>query len=100
MFGWFASTASAGSFCLFCANGVGGLPTVTCVSGLTAEAGGALTAPKAMRGGGRRVKRKTERFVMRPPPVLGLLGMFGAREKPQKPDRCHTPPPPPPPPPP
>ena len=26
MFGWFASTASAGSFCLFCENGVVGLP--------------------------------------------------------------------------
>jgi hypothetical protein len=36
IFGWFASTASAGSFCLFCENGVDGLPTVTCVSGLTA----------------------------------------------------------------
>ena len=29
MFGWFASTAKAGSFCLFCENGVGGLPTLT-----------------------------------------------------------------------
>src|SRR4030088_1733115 len=31
-FGWLASTARAGSFCLFCGNGVGGLPTVTCES--------------------------------------------------------------------
>jgi hypothetical protein len=38
MFGWFASAASAGSFCLFCENGVDRLwlPTFTKVSGLTA----------------------------------------------------------------
>ena len=28
-FGWFASIAIAGSFCLFCENGLGMLPTVT-----------------------------------------------------------------------
>src|SRR3954468_23503794 len=38
MFGRLASTASAGSFCLFSENGVGGLPTDTCVSGLNATA--------------------------------------------------------------
>ncbi len=38
-FGWLASTASAGSFCLFCENGeTGGLPTLTDESGLTAPA--------------------------------------------------------------
>src|SRR5438445_187246 len=31
--GWLASTARAGSFCLFCENGPVGLPTVTSVSG-------------------------------------------------------------------
>src|SRR6266511_1479946 len=36
--GWLASTASAGSFCLFCENGVDGLPTETRVSGLSAKA--------------------------------------------------------------
>jgi hypothetical protein len=46
MFGWFASTASAGSFCLFCENGVAGLwlPMLTNVSGLNAPANPA-TAP-------------------------------------------------------
>src|SRR5881397_34356 len=39
MFGWFASIATAGSFCLFCENGVLGLPTLTRVSGLVAAAG-------------------------------------------------------------
>lgn len=29
MSGWLASTAIAGSFCLFCENGVEGLPTLT-----------------------------------------------------------------------
>ena len=40
MFEWFASTASAGSFCLFCENGSIGLalPTLTSVSGLNAIA--------------------------------------------------------------
>src|SRR6266550_7582312 len=32
MFGWAASMATAGSFCLFCENGVVGLPTVTSMS--------------------------------------------------------------------
>src|SRR5712692_1820308 len=36
--GWLASTASAGSFCLFCENGVDGLPAETRVSGLSARA--------------------------------------------------------------
>src|SRR5436190_10291544 len=42
MFGWFASIATAGSFCLFCENGLGGLPMVTRVSGLKAAAGSAV----------------------------------------------------------
>ena len=36
--GWLASTASAGSFCLFCENGEGGLPLLTSTSGFTALA--------------------------------------------------------------
>src|SRR4051812_50025668 len=31
-FGWFASIATVGSFCLFCENGLGGLPEETSVS--------------------------------------------------------------------
>src|SRR6476469_11108718 len=42
MFGWFASIATAGSFCLFCENGLVGLPMVTRVSGLNAAAGNAV----------------------------------------------------------
>src|SRR6478609_8227343 len=41
MFGWWASMATAGSFCLFCENGVTGLPTETLVS----LVGEALAAP-------------------------------------------------------
>src|SRR5438876_10926941 len=37
-FGWLASTASAGSFCLFCENGVDGLPIETRASALSARA--------------------------------------------------------------
>src|SRR5712692_370511 len=37
MVGSLAATASAGSFCLFCGNGVEGLPTVTSVSPLAAR---------------------------------------------------------------
>src|SRR5947199_4524029 len=36
--GGLASTASAGSFCLFCENGEGGLPLLTSTSGFTALA--------------------------------------------------------------
>src|SRR5919198_4722981 len=43
--GWFASTAMAGSFCLFCAKGDGGLPFETRVSPPCADAG----APRANR---------------------------------------------------
>jgi hypothetical protein len=39
IFGWFASTAKAGSFCLFCEKGLAGLPTLTSVSPGLAEAG-------------------------------------------------------------
>src|SRR4051812_253155 len=42
MSGRLASIATAGSFCLFCANGPGELPTVTSASGLVANAGAAL----------------------------------------------------------
>src|SRR3954451_23658196 len=36
--GWLASLAIAGSFCLFCENGLGGLPFLTSTSGLKAPA--------------------------------------------------------------
>src|SRR5919197_5899083 len=51
-FGWFASTASAGSFCLFCANGVVGLLSVTNASvevALTGVVGSANAAAIAER---------------------------------------------------
>src|SRR4051812_6891089 len=43
-FGWLASIATAGSFCLFCANGEAGLPALTLVSVPTAVAGRPLIA--------------------------------------------------------
>src|SRR5437588_11745014 len=46
-FGVLASTASAGSFCLFCENGEGGLTAETRVSGLYAEATVAMTSMTA-----------------------------------------------------
>jgi hypothetical protein len=44
----FASIAIAGSFCLFCENGVGGLPVVTSAS-VTVTAAEAGTANKTAR---------------------------------------------------
>ncbi len=52
---WFASIARAGSFCLFCENGLGGLPTETSRSPGAATAPGAVsadaspTAPRSQR---------------------------------------------------
>src|SRR5436853_518091 len=45
-FGWLASTASEGSFCLFCEKGPAGLPTVTKVSGFAAPASATITRAK------------------------------------------------------
>src|SRR5690348_9668227 len=70
MFGWFASTASAGSFCLFCENGEGGLPTVTRVSGLTAAAGIAVPATRAREAVAESKKKRKERFTIKTPPAL------------------------------
>src|SRR5207249_4857289 len=58
MLGRLASTASAGSFCLFSENGVGGLPTDTSVSGLNAIAGIAASSATAAAIG------MAESFVM------------------------------------
>src|SRR5258708_10513583 len=54
MFGCLASTASAGSFCLFCGKGVGGLPTVTSVSPPAAETGMASDNTPTMASTDRR----------------------------------------------
>jgi len=43
-----ASIATDGSFCLFCENGVRGLPTVTKVFGLNAAAGPATATARTM----------------------------------------------------
>jgi hypothetical protein len=58
IFGWLASTAIAGSFCLFCENGVVGLPLVT---------SGSLLATKAIAAAAERsvhalAMRKYERI--------------------------------------
>src|SRR5689334_1067373 len=43
--GWFASIATAGSFCLFCENGDIGLPTVTSVPAAGPATGAAVATP-------------------------------------------------------
>src|SRR5262245_19172287 len=60
MFGFAGSTATAGSFCLFCEKGVGGLPTVTRVSGLNASALGTITTavPAAAASVNQRARAK------------------------------------------
>ena len=86
MFGWFASIATAGSFCLFSENGLGGLPTLTLVSGLNAAAGGAidstnnavekskravrLTIAMLLPFGGPREPRETRRPYHRPSDIV------------------------------
>src|SRR5262249_56771419 len=57
---------------------------------VTAEAGVAGTATKAMSAGERRMNRKAERFVMRPPRVWRLWGMYGTRKNAKRPDSCHA----------
>src|SRR5438093_7256986 len=75
--GLFASIATAGSFCLFCENGLVGLPTLTRVSGLNAAAGSAvdstnnaaetskrqvrLTIAMLLSSGGPQEQRETRR---------------------------------------
>src|SRR5436190_12125520 len=77
MFGWFASIATAGSFCLFCESGLVGLPMLTRVSGLNAAAGSAvdstnnaaetskrqvrLTIAMLLSSGGPQEQRETRR---------------------------------------
>src|SRR5436190_6396429 len=61
-FGLFASTASAGSFCLFCENGDGGLPTLTSVSGLNAPATAVRTSAATATSGTAR----SSRFILSP----------------------------------
>src|SRR5205807_6524831 len=53
----FASTASAGSFCLFCENGAVGLPKVTSVSGLNAPATAVRTSAATATSGTTRRNR-------------------------------------------
>src|SRR5262249_59313611 len=38
----------------------------------------------------RRMNRKAERFVMRPPRVWRLWGMYGTRKNAKRPDSCHA----------
>src|SRR5204862_3937865 len=66
-FGWLASTAIAGSFCLFRENGVVGLPTLTRVSATKASAASAdirVTAVGIRRGDRTRVCGVRERLVI------------------------------------
>lgn len=63
-FGWFASIAIAGSFCLFCENGVSGLPTVTSVSPLAAAANETMPSATAV------ASAKSAIFLISPPRLL------------------------------
>src|SRR5438477_4012208 len=68
-FGWFGSTASAGSFCLFCENGVVRLvvPTLTSVSATKASAAAAnisVTAVAIRKDGRRRVPLNQRGFFI------------------------------------
>src|SRR5436305_14823330 len=67
-FGMCASTASAGSFCLFCENGVDWLPVLTSVSGLSANAAGTATVTPAATTAVsiHRRRRETKRFIDSP----------------------------------
>src|SRR5881397_1222206 len=67
MLGWSASIAIAGSFCLFCENGVVGLPMLTRVSGLVAAAGRAAVSTSSADENSRRDARLT----MADAPFLG-----------------------------
>src|SRR5919202_2382108 len=60
-FGWFASTARAGSFCLFCENTRSLLPTVTSVSPpwMASAPGAALTASTAPQATSKNVRRRS-----------------------------------------
>src|SRR6059058_6322084 len=78
MFGWAASIATAGSFCLFCENGVTGLPTLTRVS-----AGGDATAaptPTVMTATVARMLKRTD-LMSAPvcPAVPESTAVVGAR---------------------
>src|SRR5205814_5153817 len=57
----FASTARPGSFCLFCENGLAGLPTLTRVSGLKPPADAITAAAISAPAAGMR-RRETTRF--------------------------------------
>src|SRR6266513_1634061 len=76
MLGWLASTASAGSFCLFSENGVGGLPFDTSTSlpaADTATVGRTNTAVIAARS------NRDTRLIQMPPFWYGLRGLGGNR---------------------
>src|SRR5215216_6823270 len=64
--GWLASTATAGSFCLFWENGLVGLPTVTSVSGLNAAAGPAAMANTVRAANMGRMMRRCIRTAIPP----------------------------------
>src|SRR5215218_2289137 len=90
--GWFASIATAGSFCLFCENGLGGLPFETRVSprSCTAKAGRATSAahntasPAAPKSTFRRI-------VPFPSPTLDVMSELTRVEySGQEPEFCRT----------
>src|SRR5947209_5503924 len=75
MFGLSASIATAGSYCLFCENGLGGLPTDTSVSELNAPASptpmAATAAPAARLTNSFRMLSLSQRSSLGTPPSHG-----------------------------
>ena len=75
MLGWFASTAMAGSFCLFSENGVTGLPFVTNTSPPWATAAGTagmtIRAPTAATTNTAKRLTQTPPFLFVPQPPVG-----------------------------
>src|SRR5690242_5536225 len=68
MSGELASAVIAGSFCLFCENGVVGLPTVTNVSSVNARAEAAVINIKATV----KIATTTDRFILLTPRLTSL----------------------------
>src|SRR6476659_8902798 len=92
-FGWLASIATAGSFCLFCENGPSGLPTLTRVSWAPAALAVAASATAARRPAVATRRRRysiTERSLLggRWP---GSCTRLAAREPPARPRRVRGP---------
>jgi hypothetical protein len=66
----------AGSFCLFCENGVVGLPTLTSVSGLNAKAGKAVVNTNSMTRINPKLRTPRKTYIFAP---FNILLKYGKR---------------------